>query len=198
MTSLGASVGITADHGMNDKVGFDGQPRIVYLRSALDQAGIAHRCVLPITDPYLAHHASLGGYATIYIEDKSQVLRAMEILRDITGCYAVVGRTDAVKAWDLPADRIGDIVVVGDHATVLGSRPEDHDLTLLRGQRLRSHGGMDESTVPMYINQPLKRPYMDRLNRGKARNYHLFEYLLNGIQGTADVEVDHSAYDKQW
>ena len=46
---------------------------------------------------------------------------------------------------------------------------------------LRSHGGLDETTVPMILNMPLEAEYDKRLMRGKARNYNLFDFLLNGV-----------------
>lgn len=179
--AAGAVVGFTADHGMNDKCGFDGLPRIVYVEEELTKNGFANRCILPITDPYLAHHGALGGYATVYLDDKSKLMDAMAYLRTVTGVYAVVGKQDAAVAWDLPADRIGDFVVVGDQTSTLGRTPAYHDLSQLAGKRLRSHGCMEESVVPMFINRPLKANYELKLNKGKARNYDLFDYLLNGI-----------------
>ena len=59
---------ITADHGMNDKHLPDGQPDVIYLQDILDEwlgAG-RDRVILPITDPYVAHHGALGSFATVY------------------------------------------------------------------------------------------------------------------------------------
>ncbi len=176
---------------MLDKVGFDAQPRVVYLADELRARAIDARVLLPLVD----HHTPVGGYATVYVKDKAQVSAAMETLRSLHGVYAVLGRDDAVRAWDLPAARIGDIVVVGDHCTTLGSEPAAHDLSTITGLKLRSHGCMDESTVPLFIAEPLKRAYRDRLDRGKARNYSLFEYLLNGVQGVPDAPMSACAGD---
>ncbi len=71
-------------------------------------------------------------------------MSAMSLLRSQPGVYTVMGKEDAAKALDLPADRIGDIVVLGDRQTVLGKSPASHDLSALAGARLRSHGGLDE------------------------------------------------------
>lgn len=182
LDETGAVVAATADHGMNSKVGFDGQPRVVFLQSELDRAGIANRVVLPITDPYVKHHSSLGGYATIYLADKdpAAVMRAMLLLRKVPGIYTVLNRAEAAKAFELPADRLGDVVVLGDQSTVLGKRPDDHDLQQV--PHLRSHGSMDEATVPMIINRRLKPAYSKRMTTGKTRNWHLLDMMFNGVQ----------------
>ena len=65
------------------------------------------------------------------------------ILLTSTGLYTVLGKSDAVRALDLPQDLIGDLVVLGDQSTVVGKTPKDHDISHLKGQRLRSHGGAE-------------------------------------------------------
>jgi hypothetical protein len=72
LDSMGCVVGVTADHGMNDKVGYDGRPRVVYLETALADAGVKARVILPITDPYVVHHGALGSFATVYLDNKDQ------------------------------------------------------------------------------------------------------------------------------
>ena len=179
----GAVLAFTADHGMNSKVGWDGKPKVVYIQTELEKSGFADsRVILPITDPYVKHHSSLGGYATVYFEDKdpARVLRAMQALRKVPGIYTVLNREEACKSFELPPDRVGDIVLLGDVSTVLGKRAEDHDLTAV--PHLRSHGGMDEATVPMVLNRRLEVEYERRMTRGKVRNWHLFEMLLNGVK----------------
>ena len=185
LDGLGATVGITADHGMGSKVGFDGQPKVVFLQEQLEAAGIRHaRVVLPITDPYVKHHSSLGGYATVYLapadKNPQSVMKAMLALRRVPGVYTVVGREDAARSFDLPADRLGDMVVLGDASTVLGKSREDHDLHQV--PHLRSHGSMDEATVPMIINRRLKPQYSKRMTTGKTRNWHLLDMMFNGVQ----------------
>eukprot|EP00455_Lapot_gusevi_P053770 TRINITY_DN8473_c0_g1_i1.p1 TRINITY_DN8473_c0_g1~~TRINITY_DN8473_c0_g1_i1.p1 ORF type:complete len:144 (-),score=37.42 TRINITY_DN8473_c0_g1_i1:99-530(-) len=138
------------------------------------------RVVLPITDPYIKHHAALGSFATIYLQDKSQIMEAMKLLRNQTGVYTVLGKEDACKGFSLPPDRIGDMVVVGDQDTVMGKSTQHHDLSLVKS--LRSHGGIDESVVPFFFNFRLSPAYSKRLTTGKARSFHLFDYLCNGAK----------------
>ena len=55
--AAGASIVITADHGMKAKHLSDGSPDVVYLQDILDDwygAGKS-RVILPITDPYVVH-----------------------------------------------------------------------------------------------------------------------------------------------
>jgi len=53
LAALGATVGLTGDHGMNDKSNADGSPNIVFLQDLLDQefGSGKTRVILPITDP---------------------------------------------------------------------------------------------------------------------------------------------------
>ncbi len=184
------TVGVTADHGMNDKVDHTNKPRIIFLQSLLDDDSAKRfdgaRVILPITDPYVRHHAALGSFATVYLSrgsdgsDEHKLQAAMDVIRRTPGVYTVMNRAEAARAFELSADRIGDIIVVADTHTVLGRRPADHDLSHLDGT-LRSHGGLSEATVPMFISRPLTRDYAQRLNAGRARNYHLFDFLCNGL-----------------
>jgi phosphonoacetate hydrolase len=183
LDALGAVVGVTADHGMGSKVGFDGRPKVVFLAEELAKHGVKNpRIVLPITDPYVRHHSSLGGYATVYLEDKrdEEVQRAMKLLRATPGIYTVLNRAEAAKAFELPSDRLGDIVVLADGHSVLGKGKEDHDLDQV--PHLRTHGGLDEATVPMLINRRLDQQYSKRMTTGKARNWHLLDIMLNGVE----------------
>ncbi len=71
LDGLGATLAITADHGMNAKTDAAGRPRVIYLQDHLDRwvgAGRA-RVILPITDPYVVHHGALGSFATVYLPD---------------------------------------------------------------------------------------------------------------------------------
>ncbi|MBT4096626.1 MAG: phosphonoacetate hydrolase [Gemmatimonadetes bacterium] len=176
----GAIIGITADHGMNVKTLADGTPNVRYLETILVDAGIDEaRVILPITDPYVVHHGALGSYATVYV-DGEHIARSLEILGAIDGVEAVHTRDEAAKLFELPADRIGDLVVLADRSTVLGRTPDWHDLSNV-SEGLRSHGGLHEATVPFIVNRPLNEACHDRLLAGQMRNYDLFHILCDGI-----------------
>ncbi|HMA16037.1 MAG TPA: phosphonoacetate hydrolase, partial [Kiloniellaceae bacterium] len=111
LSGLGAIVALTADHGMNAKTDATGAPQIVYLQDHLDAwlgAGTA-RVILPITDPYVVHHGALGSFATIYLP-ADQIDKTIARLRDLPGIEAVMPSLAAADRFELPADRIGDIV----------------------------------------------------------------------------------------
>jgi phosphonoacetate hydrolase len=130
---------LVADHGMNAK------PNIVYLGELLPES----RVVLPITDPYVVHHAALGSACWIHVADADG---AREALGGVDGVEEVLSRGEAASQLSLPADRIGDLVVLGDERTVFGKRASDHDLSALRGP-LRSHGGRHEQRVPILLSE---------------------------------------------
>ncbi len=171
--------GLTADHGMNDKTRPDGSPNVRYLEDALAQADVtgAH-VLLPITDPYVVHHGALGSFATVYV-DAELAPRARRALADLPGVEAVLTRAAAAARFQLPPDRIGDLVVLGDRHTVLGKRADLHDLSAVQ-QGLRSHGGLHEATVPLVVLAPLRPDALARLTRGDATNADLFDLMLNG------------------
>jgi phosphonoacetate hydrolase len=159
---------VTADHGMNAKSRPDGTPNVLYLQEHLERLlgrGTA-RVVLPITDPYTVHHGGLGSFATVYLDRPADVPRAAELVSTLDGVEVTLTRAAAAGRFELPPDRIGDLVVVGDRGTVLGSTPDRHDLSGLR-EPLRSHGGLAEQRVPFLVNRPV--PAVDGL-----RNFDAF------------------------
>ncbi|MEO7327622.1 MAG: phosphonoacetate hydrolase [Minicystis sp.] len=167
----------TADHGMNDKTRPDGSPDVRFLEDLLAEAGVASaRVVLPITDPYVAHHGALGSYATIYLDPK-EISQARALLEAVPGVELVLTRDEAAARFELPADRLGDLVVLGDRRTVLGKRLALHDLSAVQ-QGLRSHGGLHEREVPIVVCHPLRG---GAVREGALRNRDLFDLVLNEI-----------------
>ena len=115
------------------------------------------RVILPITDPYVVHHGALGSYATVYLPARSmrrRWRRALAALRDIE---LVLSRAEAAARFELPPDRIGDLVVISTRAVALGGAAAKHDLSGLDAP-LRSHGGISEQAVPLVSNRPHCRP----------------------------------------
>jgi phosphonoacetate hydrolase len=181
LDKLGAIVAITADHGMNDKVNEYGSPKVEFLETLLVDAGFSEaRVILPITDPYVVHHGALGSYATIYLGG-GRPQRALEFLERVPGVELVLSRSEAAERFQLPPDRIGDLVVLGDENTTLGRRPSWHDLSVVESG-LRSHGGLHEQRVPFIFNRPLLPAYADKLASGEASNYDLFDFACNGTR----------------
>ena len=129
LDSLGLLLGITEDHGMNAKVKADGSPKVEIIEDLLIDKGIIDaRVILPIADPYVVHHGSLGSYATVYLFE-SQISLATEVLRKVDGVELVLTRAEAVARFELPANRVGDLVVLSDQDTVQGHISAWHDLS---------------------------------------------------------------------
>lgn len=147
---------LTADHGMKAKHTSDGRPDVIYLKPILDKL-LGHgraTVILPITDPYVAHHGALGAFATIHLPSDVDPSVVAQALTRIEGMDQVLTRHEACAAFDLPTDRIGDLVVTCVAGKALGTAEEEHDLSGL-DVPLRSHGGLDEQVVPFIVNGPM-------------------------------------------
>ncbi len=179
LDAMGCVIALTADHGMNAKVAMDGMPDVIYLQDWFDAqlgAGVA-RVILPITDPYVVHHGALGSFATVYLPAGSDVTGLCATLARRQGMEAVLTREQAAERFELPPDRIGDIVCVSERFTVIGTSASRHDLSGLDAP-LRSHGGISEQRVPLIINRKL--PGLDANRR--LRNFDAFDLALNYAQ----------------
>lgn len=175
----GYVLGITADHGMNDKHRPDGSPNVLYLLDELERAGIERsRVVLPVTDPYVVHHAALGSFAWIWCPEEVRA-RARDVVAALPGVDLVLNREEAAATFDHPEDRIGDLSVCADARTVLGKAAAGHDLSVLRGP-LRSHGGRAEQAVPIIVSHRLK-PEALAHRPEPLRNSDIHDLVLNGV-----------------
>jgi phosphonoacetate hydrolase len=180
---LGATVALTADHGMTDKALPDGSPNIVYLQDILDEAlGVGDtRVICPITDAFVRHHGSLGGFVRVWcIGGRATPEAIIALLDGRPGIAAALDRDEVCARFDLPADREGDVAVIADASVVVGSTPAEHDLASLRDARLRSHGSLAEARVPFILSRPLNPTYQRRASRGPLRSREIFEYAING------------------
>lgn len=187
LDALGATIVITADHGMNAKHGADGQPNVIYLQDVLDGwlGKDVTRVILPITDPYVVHHGALGSFALVYLRTAeahgaaaaqgATAQRAIAArIAELPGIETVLTRTEAAEKFEMPADRIGDLVVVSTRDTVIGTSRDRHDLSGL-DVPLRSHGGLSEQKVPLLVNRQLRQPPGAR----RWRNFDAFDLGLN-------------------
>ncbi len=170
----GAIIVLTADHGMKAKHNADGSPDVVYLQDVLDKwlGRDAAKVILPITDPYVVHHGALGSFATVYLPEGSDVDTIIKRIASLPGIDVVLDRKEGCARFELPEDRLGDLIIVSGGSKVIGTRETEHDLSTLN-EPLRSHGGLDEQIVPMIINRPVKevpRP---------LRNFDAFHVGLN-------------------
>ena len=175
LDAMGAVIALTADHGMNAKHDSTGQPDVIYLQDLMDQwlgQGKA-RVILPITDPYVVHHGALGSFATIYLPTGSDQAATAKKLAAIQGVEVVLTRAEASQKFQLPPERMGDLVVVSTRHKVLGTSLSKHDLSGLT-EPLRSHGGISEQKVPLIMNRATDLPPAAQL-----RNFDIFDVVLN-------------------
>jgi phosphonoacetate hydrolase len=177
LDAAGATVVLTADHGMNAKTDAFGRPNIVFLQDILDAAygDDATRVILPITDPYVVHHGALGSYATVHVAGGVALDDVRRRIAALPGIDLVLSRAEACVRFELPENRVGDLVVVSERLTVIGSRRTRHDLSGLDAP-LRSHGGTSEQRVPLIANRPAPD-----LPERRWRNFDAFDLGLNHL-----------------
>ena len=103
---------MTADHGMQPKSRSDGSPNAIFLQDILDETLGKHisKVILPITDPYVVHHGALGSFATVYLGDKSKINDAIVEIQKIEDIEVVLTNEEGCAQYDLPTDRMGDII----------------------------------------------------------------------------------------
>jgi len=176
LDALGATVVLTADHGMNAKHGGDGEPNVIYLQDTLDAwlGKNAARVILPITDPYVVHHGALGSFALVYLGASRDQAAVGQRIAALPGIELVLARSAAAARFELPPERIGDLVVVSQQDTVIGTSRERHDLSGL-DVPLRSHGGISEQKVPLIVNRSVSQQPQSR----RWRNFDAFDLGLN-------------------
>ncbi len=181
---LGATVALTADHGMKDKCAQDGSYHIVYLQDLLDaRFGTGRtRVICPITDAFVGHHGSLGGFVRVYCFDGVQPRAVADFIRPLEGIEMALEREEAAQRFDLPADLEGDVAVIATENYCVGMGRADHDLADLHGERLRTHGGLSERDVPFIVSRPLNAGYRARARSEQLMNHHVFDYAINGIE----------------
>jgi phosphonoacetate hydrolase len=167
---------------MNAKTKDDGTPNVIYLQDVLDGwiGKEKSRVILPITDPYVVHHGALGSFATIYVGEPDRDAVAARLAR-IEGVQLVLSNAEAAGRFELPPDRLGDLVVVSGKHVVLGTSVSRHDLSGLDAP-LRSHGGVSEQTVPLLFNRPAAA-----LPARRLRNFDVLDIALNHLQARAAV-----------
>ena len=183
LRELGAVVALTADHGMGDKANENGEPNVIWLQDVLDKElgeGLT-KVICPITDAFVGHHGSLGGFVRVYITGETKRERILEITETITGIEKVWTAENVAEELELPLDREGDIAIAGDKKTVIGGRQLDHDLSALKGQRLRTHGSLHEAHVPIVLSEPLNDAYARKAEQIPLRSNQIFDFAINGL-----------------
>lgn len=185
LAGLGAVVALTADHGMNDKSTPDGTPNVIYLQDILDREfGVGDtRVICPITDAFVKHHGALGGFVRVWcLGGKATPAAIIDRIAHLPGIAAALDRETVCRLYDLPADREGDVAVIGEANAVIGAAAAEHDLSSLGDARLRSHGGATEARVPFILSHPLREEYRLRATDAPLKSYRIFDYAINGVE----------------
>ncbi len=177
LDELGATIIITSDHGMKPKSKEDGSPNAIFLQDHLDDKFNKNKTkvILPITDPYVVHHGALGSFATIYLEDKNDLEDVMMEIKKIKDIEVVLNKEEGCSQYNLPKDRMGDIICMSSEFMTIGSSKDKHNLSGLN-EPLRSHGGLHEREVPFIVNK--KMPQID--SNKQLYNYDAFYYAISG------------------
>lgn len=172
LDAMGAAIVVTADHGMKPKHHADGSPNVIYVQDLMDEwlGKDAARVILPITDPYVVHHGALGGFGTAYLPEGADIADIIAKLRAREELILVIDKAEAIKRFELPGDRIGDIVLISSENICIGTSEHRHDLAALK-EPLRSHGGLTEQEVPFIVNR-----VMDLPSQPELRNFDAFFY----------------------
>lgn len=183
LADLGAIVALTADHGMNDKSNAAGKPNVIWLQDILDaKFGKGDtKVICPITDAFIAHHGALGGFVRVWCRGKATPKQIIEAIKGIDGLESVLDKETACRVHDLPADREADVVVISTADVCVGASERDHDLSGLKGHRLRTHGGVSEAKVPFILSVPLNDEYKLKAGAATLKSYQIFDFALNGV-----------------
>ena len=177
LDDTGATIIITADHGMKPKSKEDNSPNAIFLQDHLDSCcGKGKtKVILPITDPYVVHHGALGSFATIYLDNKEDLNEVMSEIKKIEDIEVVLNKEEACSKYNLPKDRMGHIICMSSEYMTIGSSKDKHDLSKLK-EPLRSHGGLHEREVPFIVNK--KIDHID--SSQQLYNYDAFYYAIFG------------------
>lgn len=173
LDACGAAIVVTADHGMKPKRLANGGRSVIYLQDLVDDwlgAGAA-RVILPITDPYVAHHGALGSFATAYLPEGGDIAGIIAKLQPMDENIRAGDRVTACAAFELPEDRIGDLMVIFGENMTLGASADRHELAAL-DEPLRSHGGLTEQKAPFVVNRVMP----DLPDAPVLRNFDAFFY----------------------
>ena len=182
LAALDATVALTADHGMSDKSNAAGEPNVIWLQDILDaRFGAGTTTVIcPITDAFVGHHGALGGFVRVWSRGAITARQIIEHIAGVEGIEMALTREEACKRFDMPADREGDVAVVARQDVCIGSSAKSHDLSGLKGHRLRTHGGVSETQVPFILNRPLSDAYKLKAVGGTLKSYQIFDFAING------------------
>jgi phosphonoacetate hydrolase len=125
----------------------------------------------------------MGGFVRVHLFAPRLDLDAVtSFVRSLPGVALALSREQACERFELPEDREGDLVVIAEKGMAIGARAEDHDLSQLAGERLRSHGGLAEQEVPFLLSHPITAQHQAELGVALLRNFDIFSVALNCVR----------------
>ena len=132
---LKGRVGVTADHGMNEKT------NLLFIEDIISQKNLTCRVGIAIKDVHMIHHLGFGSYVTIHApkKDESAVWNIVKNLPGVQRCEK---------------NEHGVLEAFGDKTTAFGSTREFHyksnaALSNRSNRTIRTHGGEAESLIPL-------------------------------------------------
>lgn len=182
LMALDCTLALTADHGMSDKSDAAGEPKVIWLQDVLDETfGAGTTTVIcPITDAFVAHHGALGGFVRVHTRSHVTPRQIIDAISGLDGIELALDKAAACRMLDQPEDREADVAVVSRQDTCIGASAKQHDLTGLKGHRLRTHGGLSEAKVPFILNRPLNEAYRVKAASETVKSFQIFDYAING------------------
>ncbi len=132
---LKGRVGVTADHGMNEKT------NLLFIEDIISQKNLTCRVGIAIKDVHMIHHLGFGSYVTVHApkKDESAVWNIVKNLPGVQRCEK---------------NEHGVLEAFGDKTTAFGSTREFHyksnaALSNRSNRTIRTHGGEAESLIPL-------------------------------------------------
>ena len=151
---------LTADHGMSPKgIAID-------IGRVLTSKGIEGEAVPIIKDRYVVHHKNLGGACYVYLKNEKDLEKTLALLREVSGVEEIYDKREAAEAFNLHADRIGDIFLLGEQHVAFGNLEK-----LREDVAIRSHGSRHEATVPIICYGRKVDADLYRRNLDLTRNF---------------------------
>ena len=176
------TLALTADHGMSDKSNDAGEPNVIWLQDILDAKFGKDEAVVicPITDAFVAHHGALGGFVRVWSRGKVSANQIIQHITGIDGIELALDKETVCRMFEMPPDREADVAVISRHDVCIGASAGNHDLSGLKGNRLRTHGGTSEAKVPFILSRPLNDAYKAKAASEPLKSYQMFDYAING------------------
>jgi len=176
------TLALTADHGMSDKSNAAGEPNVIWLQDVLDAKFGAGQTIVvcPITDAFVAHHGALGGFVRVWLRGAVTAQQVIAHIAGVDGVELALDKATACRMFDMPADREADVAVVAREDVCIGGSAKNHDLSGLKGHRLRTHGGTSEAKVPFILSRPLNDAYKAKAAGMPLKSWQIFDYAING------------------